>query len=76
MFAKRQFLGLRERNVRGERTGKIGPGLVARAGRARGLPPGDVDGLEVLSHLGDLDGVEPGRTGGHGSARESGEAEI
>lgn len=42
----------------GRVVGKIGSGL-ERAGSGRGaLPAGDVDGLEVLGHLGDLDGVE------------------
>jgi hypothetical protein len=39
-------------------TGKIRARLERRRGGRRALPARDVDGLEVLGHLGDLDGVQ------------------
>lgn len=39
-------------------TSKIRTGLVGGAGGGRGLPAGNVDGLEVFGHLGDLDWVQ------------------
>ena len=40
-------------------TGKIGTRFVGARCCRGGLPPGNVDGLEVLGHLGDLHWIEP-----------------
>lgn len=39
--------------------GEVGSRFVARRSGRRALPSRDVNGVEVLGHLGDLDGVEP-----------------
>lgn len=54
------------------RTSKIGSGLVRATGSATRLPSRNVDGLEVLGHLGDLNGVETRRQEERMSSRGKG----
>ena len=49
------------RNGVGRIVGKIGAWLIRARASAGGLPPGDVDSLEVLGHLGDLHGIKAAR---------------